>query len=228
MKLLAFESSGERASVALHCEGETRLVWLEGRAGHSGRILAAAAALLADAGLSAGALDAVAFGAGPGAFTGLRLACGVAQGLALGAGLGVIPVCTLAALAMQSPRPLALVATDARMGEIYHGRYRVEDGAVSELAAPACCAPGALPHVPAGAWFGLGSAFAAHAAELAGVAAGLAGCDPAATPAADAVARLAAVMGEAARVLPECAAPLYVRNKVALTTAERLARGNKA
>ncbi|MDR2260447.1 MAG: tRNA (adenosine(37)-N6)-threonylcarbamoyltransferase complex dimerization subunit type 1 TsaB [Azoarcus sp.] len=228
MKLLAFESSCERASAALYINGGTRVVWFEGHADHSERILAVTAALLAEAGLGMGALDAVAFGAGPGAFTGLRLACGVAQGLALGAGLGVIPVCTLAALAMQSPRPLALVATDARMGEIYHGRYRVEGGAVSELAAPACCAPAALPRPPAGAWFGLGTAFAAHTADLTTVTAGLAGCDPTATPSAEAVARLAAAMGAAAMAPPERTAPLYVRNKVALTTAERLARGNKA
>ncbi|MDR3213956.1 MAG: tRNA (adenosine(37)-N6)-threonylcarbamoyltransferase complex dimerization subunit type 1 TsaB [Azoarcus sp.] len=227
MNLLAFESSCERASIALRCGGVTRLVWLEGHASHSERILAVVRALLAEAGLGIGALDAVAFGAGPGAFTGLRLACGVAQGLALGAGLGVIPVCSLAALAAQSPLPLALAATDARMGEIYHGCYRVENGMAIELSAPVCCAPSDLPH-PGGGTFGLGSGFAAYEAKLAPVRAGLAGCDPQAVPSAEAVARLAAGWGGAAIVEPERAVPLYVRNKVALTTAERLMRGNKA
>ncbi|MDR1463441.1 MAG: tRNA (adenosine(37)-N6)-threonylcarbamoyltransferase complex dimerization subunit type 1 TsaB [Azoarcus sp.] len=227
MKLLAFEFSCERASVALRLGGETRLRWLEGHANHSEYVLAAARSLLAEGGLGIGALDAVAFGAGPGAFTGLRLACGVAQGLALGAGLGVIPVCSLAALAAQSPRPLALAATDARMGEIYHGRYRIENGLPLELAAPACCAPEALPP-PGDEYFGLGSAFAACETSLATLRASLAGCDPLALPSAETIARLAAEAGEADIVPPECAAPLYVRNKVALTTAERLARGSKA
>ncbi|MDR3086658.1 MAG: tRNA (adenosine(37)-N6)-threonylcarbamoyltransferase complex dimerization subunit type 1 TsaB [Azoarcus sp.] len=227
MRLLAFESSCERASVALVLEGEARVRWLEGSANHSEGMLAAVRALLADANLGLGALDALAFGAGPGAFTGLRLACGVAQGLALGAGLGVIPVCSLEALAARSPWPCALVAMDARMGEIYHGRYRVENGRALELAAPACCAPGSLP-LPEGQWFGLGSAFAAYEAELARARAVLSGCDPQAVPDAGAVARQAALRGRAGIVSAERAVPLYVRDKVAFTMAERLARGNKA
>ncbi|MDR2881026.1 MAG: tRNA (adenosine(37)-N6)-threonylcarbamoyltransferase complex dimerization subunit type 1 TsaB, partial [Azoarcus sp.] len=188
MKLLAFESSCEHASVALNLDGDINERRLEGHANHSEHILTLVRSLLADAGLGVGMLDAVAFGAGPGAFTGLRLACGLAQGLALGAGLGVIPVSSLAALAVRSPLPMALVATDARMGEIYHGRYRVERGMVTELAAPACCAPAALTR-PEGEWFGLGSAFAAHEEALASVRARLIGCDPLAVPTAEAVSR---------------------------------------
>ncbi|MDR0635255.1 MAG: tRNA (adenosine(37)-N6)-threonylcarbamoyltransferase complex dimerization subunit type 1 TsaB, partial [Azoarcus sp.] len=96
-----------------------------------------------------------------------------------------------------------------------------------ELAAPACCAPGELS-CPEGEWFGLGSAFAAREAELAPVRARLAGCDPSRVPSAEVVARLVAGQGAAAIVSPERAVPLYVRNKVALTTAERLAQGKKA
>ena len=201
--------------------------WLEGHVGHSEHALAAVRALLAEAGLGVGALDAVAFGAGPGAFTGLRLACGLAQGLALGAGLGVIPVCSLAALAAQSPLPQALAATDARMGEIYHARYRIENGVAVELSVPVCCAPDALPP-PESECFGLGVAFAVYAEKLAPVRAALAGCDPSAVPTADAVSRLAAARGTAGIVPAEQALPLYVRNKVAFTKEERLARGNKA
>jgi len=226
MKLLAFESSCERASVALSLNGDISVRRLEGHANHSEHMLTLVRCLLADAGLGASALDAIAFGTGPGAFTGLRLACGLAQGLALGAGLGVIPVCSLAALAVQSPLPQALVATDARMGEIYFARYRVEHGAVLELSAPACCAPAALPR-PEGEWFGLGSAFAAYGEALAPVRAMLAGCDPLAVPTAEAVARLAAARGGAGIISAEQAAPLYVRDKVALTVAERMARGNR-
>jgi tRNA threonylcarbamoyladenosine biosynthesis protein TsaB len=227
MKLLAFESSCERASVALNLDGGIQVRWLDGHANHSEHMLAHVRSLLAEAGLGVGALDAVAFGTGPGAFTGLRLACGLAQGLALGAGLGVIPVCSLAALAVQSPLPQALAATDARMGEIYVGRYRVEKDRVTELSAPACCAPAALL-CREGEWFGLGSAFAACGEALAPVRAMLAGCDPLAVPHAEAVSRLAAAQGRAGIIAAEQAAPLYVRDKVALTVAERLAQGNKA
>ncbi|MDR2208930.1 MAG: tRNA (adenosine(37)-N6)-threonylcarbamoyltransferase complex dimerization subunit type 1 TsaB [Azoarcus sp.] len=227
MKLLAFESSCERASVALNLDGEIRAHQLDGHGNHSEHMLGLARSLLADAGLGASALDAVAFGSGPGAFTGLRLACGLAQGLALGAGLGVIPVCSLAALAMQSPLPQVLAVTDARMGEIYYARYRVENDVAVELSAPACCAPAALP-CPEGEWFGLGSAFAAHEEALAPIRAALAGCNPLAVPTAEAVSRLAAARGEVGIVSAEQAAPLYVRDKVALTVAERLARGKRA
>jgi tRNA threonylcarbamoyladenosine biosynthesis protein TsaB len=227
MKLLAFESSCERASVALYLDGEIQMRGLDGHANHSEHMLLLVRSLLVDAGMGVGALDAVAFGAGPGAFTGLRLACGIAQGLALGAGLGVIPVCSLAALAMQSPFPQVLAATDARMGEIYHGRYRVEHGMAVELSAPACCAPAALPY-PEGEWVGIGSAFAAYGEALAPIRAALVGCDPLAVPTAEAVSRLAAARGEAGIVSAEQAVPLYVRDKVALTVAERLARGKGA
>ena len=113
------------------------------------------------------------------------------------------------------------------MGEIYHGRYRVEQGVAVEIAAPVCCAPGDLL-LPEGEWFGLGSAFAAYEAALAPVRTALVGCDPLAVPDAEALARQAAVRGRAGIVPAEQAVPLYVRDKVALTTAERLARGNKA
>ncbi|MDR2014135.1 MAG: tRNA (adenosine(37)-N6)-threonylcarbamoyltransferase complex dimerization subunit type 1 TsaB [Azoarcus sp.] len=227
MKLLALESSCERASVALNLDGDILARRIDGHNNHSEHMLVLVRSLLADAGLGVSALDAVAFGAGPGAFTGLRLACGFAQGLALGAGLGVIPVCSLAALAMQSPLPQVLAVTDARMGEIYYGCYRVEKGSVTELSAPACCAPAALV-CPEGEWFGLGSAFAACGEALSSVWAALVGCDPRAVPTAEAVSRLAAARGETGIVPVEQAVPLYVRDKVALTVAERLSRGNRA
>jgi tRNA threonylcarbamoyladenosine biosynthesis protein TsaB len=233
MKLLALESSCERASVALLSDDEICMHWLDGHASHSEHILTTVRALLDEAGLAVGGLDAVAFGAGPGAFTGLRLACGVAQGLALGAGLGVIPVCSLAAIAARFSSPpetpaWVWVATDARMGEIYHARYRIDaDGAVTECQPPACAAPAALS-CPPGVWHGLGSAFAAHESALATVRARLASCDPQALPSAAAVARLAARLGAARIVSAESAVPLYVRDKVALTTDERLARGKRA
>ncbi|MDR2924474.1 MAG: tRNA (adenosine(37)-N6)-threonylcarbamoyltransferase complex dimerization subunit type 1 TsaB [Azoarcus sp.] len=228
MRILAVESSCERASAALNLNGDIRLRRVDGHVNHSEHMLGLIRSLLAEAGMGAGALDAVAFGTGPGAFTGLRLACGIAQGLALGAGLGVIPICSLAALAAQSPLPWALVATDARMGEVYHGRYRVEGDRMTELSAPACCAPAALACPEEGEWFGLGMAFTAYGEALADVRARLAGCSPLAVPDAEAVSRLAAARGRAGMVSAEQAHPLYVRDKVALTVAERLAQGDKA
>ena len=207
--------------------GDLRMLRLEGHANHSAHLLNVIHRLLAEAGLSVANLDAVAFGAGPGAFTGVRLGCGVAQGLALGADLGVIPVTSLAALAATVSHPQVLAVTDARMGEVYHARYVVEGGRVTELSPPVCCAPGdvALPQGPA---FGLGSAFAAYVDVLGPLVARLDGFEPAAVPEADAVARLAALVGRQGWLAPELAQPLYVRNKVALTTAERLAQRMKA
>src|SRR6185369_12633060 len=118
MKILAIETSGECGSVALLAHGMPFEQVLEGHARHSEHLLPAIRHLLAEAGLVLQELDALAFGAGPGAFTGLRLACGVVQGLALGARLPVVAVGSLQALALEAPPGPVLVAVDARMGEI--------------------------------------------------------------------------------------------------------------
>lgn len=229
MKILAIETSCERASVALLIDDRVVERRLEGHVNHSEYLLPTLSALLAEAGLALGALDAVAFGAGPGAFTGLRLACGVAQGLAMGAGLGVLPVCSLAALASQVEGDV-FAATDARMGEIYSAAYRVVSGDVRELRAPECSPPARLSLPPEGSWRGIGSAFRVHGCELpAALVARLSGIEAEAVPGAAGVARIAARRAAVgAMVAPEYAAPIYVRDKVALTTAERLARGGRA
>jgi tRNA threonylcarbamoyladenosine biosynthesis protein TsaB len=229
MKILAIETSCERASVALLHDGALVERRLEGHVNHSEYLLPTLHALLAEAGLPLGALDAVAFGAGPGAFTGLRLACGVAQGLGMGAGIGVVPVCSLAALALQGDGDV-FVATDARMGEVYSAAYRVAPDDVVELQAPACTPPGLLSLPPEGRWHAIGSALRAYERDIpAAVAARLSGRDADLVPRAGDVARLALRSVREGKVLaPECAAPLYVRDKVALTTAERLARGGRA
>lgn len=229
MNFLALETSCEHASVALYLDGEIRERLLEGHANHSEYILAVVRELLAETGTQLSALDAVAFGSGPGAFTGLRLACGIAQGLALGADLGVVPICSLAALAMQGGGARVLAATDARMSEVYYCAYQIEDGLASPVGEPAC-APAAAIELPAGHWSGVGSAFAAYGTELmARFGPRLGACDPAAVPRAVDIARLAAARIRGGDLLPaEMAAPLYVRDKVALTTTERLARGGRA
>ncbi len=231
MNLLALETSCEQASIALWSGGTVVAVRLDGHLNHSEHILRAIRALLADAGLSPGRLDAVAFGSGPGAFTGLRLSCGIAQGLALGAGIGVVAVSSLAALAMQGTGQHVLAATDARMGEVYYACFeRMEEGVLT-LVEP-CCVPSDRLVLPsgAGAWFGVGSAFLAHGEILrSGLGERLSGVLAEAVPRAEEVALLAAdQVRKSGACAPEAVALRYVRDKVAFTTAERLARGGKA
>lgn len=229
MNFIALETSSEHASVALYLDGEIREHRLEGHANHSEHILSVVRKLLSDAGLGLSELDGVAFGSGPGAFTGLRLSCGIAQGFALGAGLGIVSVCSLSALAMQSEGERVFVATDARMNEVYHCTYQMEDGLAVPLAHPACDAPETL-QLPDGNWSCIGSAFSAYEAILLPrFGARLSACNPDAIPRARDIARLAVAQFGSGDVLPpELATPLYIRDKVALTTAERLARGGKA
>jgi tRNA threonylcarbamoyladenosine biosynthesis protein TsaB len=230
MKILAIEASSEQGSVALLVDGAILSRRIDGAANHSESVLRDIAALLNEAGLTAGQLDAVAFGAGPGAFTGLRLACGVAQGLALGAGRGVATVGSLDALALQASAPRVFVATDARMGEVYHAAYvRDEDGTPRPVSAPRCDAPENIELLE-GHWTAIGSAFAVWPDALRHRLAMLIDdCRDDLVARADEVAVLGARMALSSRLLPpEQAAPLYVRDKVALTTAERLARGGRA
>lgn len=228
MKLLSLETSCEHASIALYLDGAVEDRQIDGHNNHSENILRIIHALLADAGMTPAALDGIAFGSGPGAFTGLRLSCGIAQGFALGAGLGVVPVCSLDALALQCAHSRILVATDARMGEVYCRSYALDDGRLSALSDTACAAPDTLP-LPDGHWYGIGSAFEAYPALRTRLGHRLTGCDAHAVPRAREVALLAAeVVGRGGFLSAELATPFYVRDKVALTTAERLARGGKA
>lgn len=230
MKILALETSTEHGSVAL-LDGD-RLIErpVAGRPGHSETILPEVRALLKEAAVGLAELDAIAFGAGPGAFTGLRLACGVAQGLALGAGKPVVPVCTLEALANQCEQMSIFVAADARMSEVYFAAYRRIDGVLVEQAAPACAVPAAVLLPPEGEWFGFGSAFGAYGDSLIpALGARLAGFDASPLPRASSVALLAAArFAQGQAIDAALAAPLYVRDKVAMTTAERLASGGRA
>lgn len=229
MNILAIETSCEAGSLALLHRGSLLERSLDGVANHSEGVLRAIDSLLAEAGLKLTQLDALAYGSGPGAFTGLRLACGVVQGLALGAGLGLVPVSSLAALAAQSAANRVLAACDARMGEIYHCAFiRNEDGLLQAVGEPDCCAPARFV-LPEGRWFGIGSAFAVHAAGLeAGLGGRLCACRADAVPRAAEVAALAQAQVERGELLaPHQALPLYVRDKVAFTTAERMARGGR-
>jgi tRNA threonylcarbamoyladenosine biosynthesis protein TsaB len=216
MKIAAFETATEWCSVALWLDGEVHAI--EARAGqrHSELVLPMLDQLLAQAHLAHGELEAVAFGAGPGSFTGLRIACGVAQGIAFARGLPACGVSTLEALAEESGAVRVVACLDARMGEVYYSALEKQAGRWREVVPAQCVPPARAPRPPGAAWVGCGSGFAAY---------GDMGFDrvyPEIHPGAAAVARLAAprlAAGEgvdAARV-----APVYLRDKVALTTEER-------
>src|SRR3954470_1134098 len=151
MKFAALETSTEWCSAALWLDGE--IVALEERAGnrHAERLLPMLDELCARAGLKPAQLGAIAFGAGPGSFTGLRIACGVAQGVALAAGLPVLGVPTLHALAEESGAPRVIACLDARMGEVYYSALQ-KNGPVWEDVVPVQCVPPSQVSVPAGEW----------------------------------------------------------------------------
>jgi tRNA threonylcarbamoyladenosine biosynthesis protein TsaB len=227
VKLLAIESSTELFSVALLLDG--RIVEREGARGvsHSEIALPSVRALLEEEGVSLIDLTGIVFGAGPGAFTGLRLATSVAQGLAFGAGLPVLGVGSLEAMALEAGAERVYACTDARMGELYCAAYRVAGDSVETVLSPVVVPPHEAPLPPGPGWFGCGSGFAAHGELLqARLGGALTGVNAGMRPGAGAVARLAAerfARGEA--IDAALAAPLYVRDKIALTTQERLAAG---
>jgi len=226
MRILALEISTEYCSVALWQDGA-----IVERCGlavqkHSEMLIAMLDALLKDAGLRIQDMDGIAFGMGPGSFTGVRIACGAAQGLAFGAGLPVAGVCTLQALAEASGKPRVIAALDARMGEIYHAAYEKHDGAWVKVSEPRLGKPEEAPPLPGDGWFGAGSGFAMHSAALSGRYAGqLQGADGAAVPQAAAIAALGAARFAQGRGVDAAEAlPLYLRDKVALKMSEREGR----
>ncbi len=223
MNFAAVETATEWCSVALWCDGE--IVSLERRAGNrQGEfVLPMLEKLFERTGLGIKDLDAIAFGAGPGAFTGLRIACGVAQGLAFSRGLPVIGISTLEATAEESGASRALVALDARMHEVYYAAFEKHAGAWKETLPASCVAPDAVDIPEGGGWLGCGSGFAAYRERIEPRLRGALGrIAPEVRPSALAVARLAAprlAAGGGADAAE--AAPRYIRDKVALTTSEQ-------
>lgn len=221
MRVLAIESSTELLCVAV--ADASGVVERTERAGqtHSERALPLVEEVLEARGWSLADVDVIAFGAGPGAFTGVRIACGIAQGLALGAGKPVVAIGTLEALAEEAhARHGAMrvaACLDARMHEVYVAAFEREGGRWREVLAPAVLPPAQVAF-PAGRWFGAGDGFAVSPSLAASMQ--LDTVDSALAPSARAVALLARGRREAA-VVAEQALPLYVRHRVALTTAER-------
>ena len=227
MKLIALESSTRHLSVALWRDGVVSERAADVPNGGSDRLLPWLSELLAEAGVVFSDLDGIAFGAGPGGFTGLRLSCGLAQGLGVGLDLPVLAVSTLEALALLAGVEKVCACLDARMNEVYYAAYLVRGDVLETVLAPVCAAP-ALLAAPAGSgWLGCGDGFAAYPELLASALSGaLCGVRADLRPTAAAVARLAAPrLAAGAGVDAALAMPFYVRNKVALTTAERLAPG---
>ena len=219
MRFAALDTSTEWCSVALWRDGE--IAGVERRAGnrHSELALPMLEKLLKETGLAAEKLDAVAFGAGPGSFTGLRIACGIAQGLAFPRGIPVLGVSTLEALAEESGATRVLACIDARMREVYYAALEKDGTRWREVISTRCIAPQAAPRPPGHDWLGAGNGFAVYGNF------GLSRVLPEVHPTAFAVAELAAprlAAGEG--VDAAAAAPMYVRDKVAFTREELAAR----
>lgn len=222
IKLLAIDTTESACSAALLADGEIHSRLELADRGHSERILPMMQSLLSEAGYVMNDLDTLAFGRGPGSFTGLRIAAGVVQGCALGANLPVVPVSTLRALAQGAFRlnraSQVLSALDARMAEVYWGAYALDDdGLMQPLIDEMVCAPASVPTAGEGKWFGVGSGWQAYAQifqELTG--AHLIQVLPDRQIEARDIACLAAADFMAGKAIdPEYAIPVYLRDNVA-------------
>lgn len=221
LKILALDTSTEYCSAALRVDGEEWQCLEHAGQRHSQLLLPMVDRLLGEAGLTVRQLDGIAAAVGPGSFTGLRIATAVGQGLAFGAGLPVVPVGTLAALAEGCDGGQIATALDARMGEVYFAAFRRGAAGIEPVIEPTLAAPEAVPRLPVGEWVACGVGFDRFGAALA------ARLGPIEIlhdrhPEARFVARIAArrlAAGE--RHEADALVPLYVRDKVALTTAER-------
>ncbi len=226
MKILAIDTVTEGCSAALYIEGDWREQFEETPRGHTDRILPMVDALLSEADISLQQLDTIAFDRGPGSFTGLRITAGIVQGLAFGAELPVVPVSSLAALALraaeQTGANLILSAIDARMNEVYWGTYQIDEAGFPQLVGEEAVLPSDSVPIPrlkteiSEQWVGVGSGwktyrenlearFSNHLGEVLG--------DE--LPHAAEIAKLAIPAVEAGNLLlPEEVQLVYLRNKV--------------
>lgn len=224
MNLLAFDTSTEACAVGLLAGGVRRGRFELTPRRHTDCVLPWCDDLLAQAGLAKVDLQAIAVGVGPGAFTGVRLAVSLAQGMALALGIPLVPVSTLAAIAQAQDHdgPIAVVM-DARMGECYAGFYQKRHGIAVALAPERLLAPENLVLPSGGDWIGAGSGFSAYAARLpAAFSAAMIRIDAEALPQPEALLQLGEYGVHAGLSLPpERIEPTYLRDKVALTLDER-------
>jgi len=218
--LLALDTATEACSVALLHQGQILSHYEVIPRLHAQRLLPMLQALLSEAGIALNAVDAIAFGRGPGAFTGVRIAASVAQGLGFALDLPLLPISNLAALAQRALREhgaeQVAAAIDARMGELYWGCYRLEQNEMRLQGVEAVLPPAqaALPRSASGDWFGAGSGWAVAGEHQQLV--NISGKDLRLLPHAEDIlylAQLAFVRGEA--IPAEQAQPVYLRDKVA-------------
>lgn len=222
MKLLALDTSTEACSAALYQDGRVLVRYELAPREHSRLILGMLESVLAEAQLRVAQLDGLAYGRGPGAFTGVRIAAGTVQGIALGADLPVVPVSSLAALAQGMRRELAservLAAIDARMGEVYWASYRLAADGCMELIGDERVVPPAAVPIPAGEdWHGAGTGWGSYEDALRQRLPGLVSAiHPRRYPSAEDVAALGALGLQRGRgVSAERALPVYLRDRVA-------------
>jgi tRNA threonylcarbamoyladenosine biosynthesis protein TsaB len=226
MKLLVLDTSTEYCSAALWLDGRVHARRVLAGQRHSSLLLPMVDELLRESAIGLRQLDGIAYGAGPGSFTGLRIACAVTQGLAFGADLPVVGVSTLESIAEQAGVDKVLTLLDARMAEVYWAAYRREAGGWHAVAEPRLALPESV-HVPDGSdWVGAGNGFVALGEALRPrLAAQLIRIDDAIMPDAAAMAPLAVrALARGEGMDAALAAPVYLRDKVALTVDERRKR----
>ena len=227
MKLLAIDTATEACSAALSIDGNITERHCISANGHSKLILPMIDGLLADAGLRPCDLDGLAFGRGPGSFTGVRIATGVIQGIAFGLDLPVAPISNLAAVAQeffdQNPENVAFVAMDARMGEIYWGVYERNSNGFAELIGDEKVIPANRIEFPDGSGVGIGTGWKLYATELSEILAHrLLRYETENLPRAKVIAKLGLEGFKQGLAVPvEQAMPVYLRDKVAKKVSER-------
>lgn len=229
MLILALETSTELGSCALWRDGLVAERTCPPGKSHSETLLPLVRELLAEAGVKVGQLDAIAFGVGPGAFTGLRVACGAAQGLAVASNRPLIPVTSLETMAAQAGGERVLALLDARMGEVYSGSYQLIDGGYVLRGEIRVSAPDAVVLPAESGWAACGNAIAAYPVLAERLSAASIVVQAETWPTAATVARLAAPRAARGESIDAAlAVPLYIRDKVAKTVAERLSEGGRA
>jgi tRNA threonylcarbamoyladenosine biosynthesis protein TsaB len=222
LNLLAVETSTELCSVALLRGGELFVEEALAENRHSELLVPMIRKVFERSRLAASQMHAFGFGQGPGSFTGIRIACGIVQGLAFAANRPVVPVPSLLALAEQSNEGRVIAAVDARMGEAYLAAYARNGVDWDEVIAPRLADAASLPALPGRRWTATGSGFDRHPWLRDAYRESVEMRIEEDLPRAGAVARIAARrFARGAGVAAADAAPLYLRDKVALTTEER-------
>ena len=218
--ILAIETSTEMASIALLSKGGLTVRELSGVQSHSQGILPAMQDILNEAGITLKQCDAIAYGCGPGAFTGVRTACGIVQGLAFGADLPILPIISLRAMAHAAHDPQTeqdlVCVLDARMGEVYWAHYRYQNKVWTQIAEPALSMSEQVVSYANLHRFSLvlGNGVPLNEVVSLKIVNKM--------PHAEQIAKLALIDFLAGKQLAAAQAqPLYLRNKIALTTAER-------